>query len=81
MARNLPTAKSLVVSDERELGKECTRCLPLVERFCAGGPQCCTKHPPYILWADDSGRVGNVDVQACGSSSAAVWGVRKAVES
>src|SRR5260370_31570130 len=29
----------------------------------------------YILWADDSGRVGDADVQACGSSSAAVWGL------
>src|ERR1700740_621356 len=29
----------------------------------------------YILWTDDSGRVGDVDVQACGSSSAAIWGL------
>jgi len=45
MGRNAPTAKSLVVSDERELGKECTRLSTLVERFCAGGPQGCTKNP------------------------------------
>ncbi len=45
MGRNAPTARSLVVSDERELGKECQRLSALVERFCAGGPQGCTKHP------------------------------------
>src|SRR5579859_2056300 len=31
----------------------------------------------YVLWTDDTGRVGAADVQACGSSSAAVWGVEK----
>ncbi len=45
MRRNTPTAKSLVVSDERDLAKECQRLSALIERFCAGGPQRCTKHP------------------------------------
>ena len=45
MARNAPTAKSLVVKDEPDLGKECTRLSALVDRFSAGGPQRCTKHP------------------------------------
>jgi hypothetical protein len=45
MGRNAPTAKSLVISDERELGKECQRLSGLIERFAAGGPQGCTKHP------------------------------------
>jgi hypothetical protein len=45
MVRNTPTAKSLVVKDERDLAKECARLSALVERFSAGGPQCCTKHP------------------------------------
>jgi LPS sulfotransferase NodH len=45
MGRNAPTAKSLVVADERDLGKECQRLSTLVERFAAGGPQGCTKHP------------------------------------
>jgi len=45
MGRNAPTTKSLVVKDERDLGKECARLSTLVERFCAGGPQGCTKHP------------------------------------
>jgi uncharacterized protein DUF1569 len=43
--RNAPTEKSLVVKDDRDLGKECQRLSALVERFCAGGPQGCTKHP------------------------------------
>lgn len=45
MGRNAPTAKSLVVKDDRDLGKERERLCALVERFCAGGPQGCTKHP------------------------------------
>jgi hypothetical protein len=45
MIRNAPTAKSLVVADERDLQKECRRLTVLVERFCAGGQQGCTKHP------------------------------------
>ena len=45
MGRNAPTAKSLVVKDERDLGRECQRLSALVERFAAGGPQGCTKHP------------------------------------
>jgi len=45
MRRNTPTAKSLVVSDERNLAKECQRLSALIERFCAGGPQRCTRHP------------------------------------
>jgi hypothetical protein len=45
MGRNAPTAKSLVVKDDRDLGKECQRLSALVERFAAGGPQGCTRHP------------------------------------
>jgi hypothetical protein len=45
MGRNAPTAKSLVVADERDLGKESQRLSALVERFNTGGPQGCTKHP------------------------------------
>lgn len=45
MGRNAPTAKSLVVGDERDLRKECERLSALIARFCAGGPQGCTKHP------------------------------------
>jgi Protein of unknown function (DUF1569) len=44
MKRNTPTAKSLVVADERDLGKERERLCALVDRFSTGGPQGCTKH-------------------------------------
>ena len=44
MRRNSPTAKSLVVADERDLGKERQRLCALIDRFCGGGPQGCTKH-------------------------------------
>ena len=45
MGRNAPTAKSLVIADQRELGKERERLSRLIERFCAGGRAGCTKHP------------------------------------
>ena len=45
MARNAPTAKSLVVSDDRDLAKERQRLCALIDRFSAGGPEGCTKHP------------------------------------
>jgi len=45
MGRNAPTARSLVVTDERDLRKECTRLSALVDRFSEGGPPGCTKHP------------------------------------
>lgn len=45
MRRNAPTAKTLVVADERDLAKESQRLCALIDRFCAGGQQGCTKHP------------------------------------
>ena len=45
MGRNAPTARSLVVTDERDLRRECTRLSALVDRFFEGGPRGCTKHP------------------------------------
>jgi Protein of unknown function (DUF1569) len=45
LGRNTPTAKSLVVTDERDMRKESQRLSALVERFSTGGPQACTKHP------------------------------------
>ena len=45
MGRNAPTAKSLVVANERDLAKESERLCALIDRFCASGPQGCTKHP------------------------------------
>ena len=45
LGRNSPTAKSLVVANERDLEKECQRLCTLIDRFSNGGPQRCTKHP------------------------------------
>jgi hypothetical protein len=45
MRRNSPTAKELVVQDERDLGTERTRLCGLIDRFPAAGPKGCTTHP------------------------------------
>ena len=45
MQRNSPTAKELVVQDERDLGTERERLRGLIDRFAAGGPKGCTTHP------------------------------------
>jgi hypothetical protein len=45
LRKNSPTAKSLVVSDERDLGKERERLSGLMDKFIAGGPAGCTRNP------------------------------------
>ena len=45
MPRNVGTDKSLVVSDERDLGLERERLCGLIDRFAAAGPVGCTTHP------------------------------------
>jgi len=45
MRRNSPTAKALVVKDGRDLEAERVRLLGFIDRFVAGGPAACTKHP------------------------------------
>jgi hypothetical protein len=45
MRRNSPTAKELVVQDERDLATERARLCGLIDRFAAAGPKGCTKHP------------------------------------
>jgi Protein of unknown function (DUF1569) len=45
LRKNSPTAKSLVVADERDLGKERERLSRLVDKFAAGGEAGCTKNP------------------------------------
>jgi hypothetical protein len=45
MRRNSPTAKSLVIADERDLRKEQERFVGLVDRFAGLGPEGCTRHP------------------------------------
>lgn len=45
LRRNTPTAKELVVRDERDFGTERARLWGLIDRFAAAGPAGCTKHP------------------------------------
>lgn len=45
MRRNSPTVKSLVIADQRDLGKERDRLCGLIDRFASAGPKGCTKHP------------------------------------
>ena len=45
LRKNSPTAKSLIVADERDLGKERDRLSRLIDRFAAGGAAGCTKNP------------------------------------
>ena len=45
IAKNSPTAKSLIVAGERDLGKERERLLRLIDKFTAGGAAGCTNHP------------------------------------
>jgi hypothetical protein len=45
LRKNSPTAKSLIVADERDLVKERERLSGLIDRFAAGGMAGCTKSP------------------------------------
>jgi hypothetical protein len=45
MRRNSPTARDLVVQNERDLGIERERMSRLIDRFAAAGPEGCTSHP------------------------------------
>ncbi|MBV9774391.1 MAG: DUF1569 domain-containing protein [Gemmatimonadetes bacterium] len=45
MRRNSPTVPSMVLTDERDFGRERERLRGLVDRFAAGGPEGCTTHP------------------------------------
>lgn len=45
MRKNSPTAKSLIVAGERDLGTERNRLSGLIDRFAAGGPAACTRNP------------------------------------
>jgi len=44
LRRNSPTAPSLIVTDERDLGKERDRLSGLIDKFAAGGAAGCTKN-------------------------------------
>jgi Protein of unknown function (DUF1569) len=45
MRRNSPTAKDLVVQDQRDFEMERVRLSALIDRFAAAGPKGCTKRP------------------------------------
>ena len=45
LRRNSPTARELVMRDDRDLEKERTHLRGLIDRFVAGGPSGCTSHP------------------------------------
>ncbi len=45
LRENSPTAKSLIMSDDRDFGKERERLSGLIDKFAAGGAAGCTKHP------------------------------------
>jgi Protein of unknown function (DUF1569) len=49
MPRNVGTDKSLVVSDERDFGVERQRLSEFIDRFAAGGPGACTRHPHFFF--------------------------------
>jgi len=43
--RNSPSDKSLIIREDRDFETERQRLIGLLERFTAGGPEGCTKHP------------------------------------
>lgn len=45
LRKNSPTAKSLIVADERDLAQERERLSGLIDKFLAGGAAGCTKNP------------------------------------
>jgi hypothetical protein len=49
MRRNSMTDKSVVVTDERDFGVERQRLRESIDRFAAGGPGICTKHPHFFF--------------------------------
>jgi Protein of unknown function (DUF1569) len=47
--RNAPTNPELVVSDERDMVRECERLRTSIDRFASAGPAGCTAHPHFIF--------------------------------
>jgi hypothetical protein len=45
IGRNMPTERSYIVEDNRDLNVERRRLSVLIDRFQTGGPEGCTKHP------------------------------------
>ncbi len=49
MRRNSMTEKSVLVTDERDFAVERRRLRESIDRFAAGGPGICTKHPHFFF--------------------------------
>jgi hypothetical protein len=49
IGRNMPTERSYIVEDDRDLNVERRRLSVLIDRFQTGGPDKCTKHPHSFL--------------------------------
>jgi hypothetical protein len=49
MRRNSMTEKSVLVTDERDFAAERQRLRESIDRFAAGGPGICTKHPHFFF--------------------------------
>jgi hypothetical protein len=49
MRRNSMTEKSVLVTDERDFEVERQRLRESIDRFAAGGPGICTKHPHFFF--------------------------------
>ncbi len=49
MRRNSITEKSCLVADERDFVAERQRLRESIDRFAAGGPEVCTKHPHFFF--------------------------------
>jgi transposase InsO family protein len=45
MRKNSPTARGLIVADERDFGTERARLSGLIDKFAAGGAARCTRNP------------------------------------
>lgn len=49
MRRNSPTARQLIVRDDRDFDVERQRLREMIDRFVAGGPAGCTRHPHLFM--------------------------------
>ena len=45
LRRNMPSEKSLIMNDQHQFAEERQRLLAWIDRFAAGGPGQCTRHP------------------------------------
>ena len=79
LRRNTPTVEGLVIQDERDLAKERARLYRFDRPVCSRRAQGLHHTSAQLLWATDAGGVGDPDVQASGSSFAAVWGLENRI--